>query len=167
MKTLKIGGESYILEYNFEAAMETDVVQMEFDILTGAAVAKETENADGKEINAMLNATSKIVGSIPTFVSKAFYAGLKAHNEDIDKAESDKLLKAYMKQENVSFFKVNEIIQKCMQTDGFFEISGLMETIEDLTSAVEQTVDEIEKESTPQTAPKKTTATKAKPSGNK
>ena len=166
MKTLKIGSESYTLEYNFEAAMESDVVQMESDIVTGASIAKETEIANGNEINAMLNATSKIVGSIPTFVSKAFYAGLLAHNEGIEKSDSDRLLKAYMKQEKLSFFGVNEIIQKCMQDDGFFESSGLMETISDLTKAVEETVNEVEKEIEPP-KPKPKTATKAKPSVSK
>ena len=164
MKSIKIGNENYTIEYNFEAAMESDVVQMEFDILTGASLAKETEMADGKELNAMLNATSKIVGSIPTFVSKAFYAGLKSHHENIDKSDSDKLLKAYMKQEKLSFFGVNEQIQKCMQDDGFFEISGLMETIEDLTTAVEEQVNEIEKE---MTAPKAQAKPKARVSGSK
>ena len=164
MKTLKIGSENYILEYGFEAAMESDVVQMEFDILTGASMAKEAETFDGKEINAMLTATSKIVGSIPTFVSKAFYAGIKLHHEDLDKADSDRLLKTYMKQEKISFMKMNTVIQECMQDDGFFEISGLMETIEDLTTAVEDQVKEIENE---MTAPKTQTKPKARVSGSK
>ena len=60
--------------------------------------------------------------------------------------------------------KMNTVIQECMQDDGFFEISGLMETIEDLTTAVEDQVKEIEKE---MTAPKTQTKPKARASGSK
>lgn len=150
MKTIKINGEDYTLEYTFEAAMESDVVQMEFDILTGSALAKEAETSGGNEITAMLGAMSKSISTIPSFVSKAFYAGLKAHH-DVDKSDSDKLLRAYMKENKLSFPKVNEMIQTCMVDDDFFEVSGLMEMIGMLTESVEEAVDEIEKEQKPKT----------------
>lgn len=171
MKTITIKGESYTLEYTFNAAMEQDVVQMEFEILTGASIAKEAEASGGHELAGLINATGKSLAQIPTFVSKAFYAGLLEHHEDISKAESDALLKAYMKQKKISFVKVNELIQECMQDDDFFEYSGLMEMIENLTESIEENVEKVEevvetpKPKTTQTAKK--TQTKSKPSENK
>jgi hypothetical protein len=156
MKTIKIGNEDYILEFGFEAAMEQEVVQMMFDILVNADILKSAAESDS-EAAGVLNGMSKMASSIPMIATKAFYAGLIAHNKGISREESKDLLFKYMEQEKASFRKIYVMLTECMEDDGFFDKSGLTEMVEELASSMNEALNtETEEKKKPtKTAQKK------------
>lgn len=159
MRVIKIGEKEYKLEYTFMAAEYKNIVQAMFNILTGAYVIKQGTNADNEQSAtvAMLEGVSDMVSDIPKIVKMAFYAGLLEHH-NLTEEETYALLKQYMIENKLSFKKVFDDIKKYMEEDGFFELSGLEEMMEEMN----QTADEVQKKTPkkPQDHQKKQTSTK-------
>lgn len=166
MKTLSINGNEYTLEYSFMAAEHNHTVQKMFNVLSGAYLIKqvnmtEDENKEkNKEniANAMLNGTSEMVSDIPHIVKTAFYSGL-LENHELSEADAYELMKQYMKENKISFKKLFDDIKECMEQDGFFDLSGLTEMLEEMNKSVEE---QSKKRTTkvPQDHKKKSTGTK-------
>lgn len=158
MRTLKIGEKEYTLEFTFAAAEHKNLVQNMFNILTGAYIVKngsDLKNASNEQSAtiAMIDGVSDMLSDLPKIVKIAFYAGLLEHH-NVSEAESYELLKKYMIENKMSFKKLFEDIRKYMEEDGFFDLSGLTETIETMNEPEKK---QIKK---PQDHKKKSTSTK-------
>ena len=158
MRTIEISGKEYTLKYAFKAAEYKECVQTMFDILSGAYVVKQgAEPKNNKEaIIGMINGVSEMVADIPNVVKITFHAGLlEEHN--LSKEESYELMKQYMVENKLSYKKMLDKIKECMEEDGFFELSGLNETMEEMNQTAEEVIKEMKK---PQDHKKKQTSTK-------
>ena len=139
MKTLTIGGNEYKLDYTFEASEHKDTVQKMFKVLSGAylmrkgVVIDETDEEKAKEamVNAMIDGSAEMVADVPHIVKSAFYAGLLEHNPKSEE-EAYSLMKEYMKENKISYRKLFEDIKECMEDDGFFDLSGLTEMLQEM-----------------------------------
>ena len=161
MKILNINGKEYTLEYSFMAAEHNETVQKMFNVVSGAyLIRKANITGENKEdiANAMLEGTGEMVADIPHIVKTAFYSGL-LENHDVSREEAYNLMKQYMKENKISFKKLFDDIKECMEEDGFFDLSGLTEMLEEMNQSVEnQTKKRTPK--TPQDHKKKSTGTK-------
>lgn len=165
MKILTINGTEYTLEYSFMAAEHKQTVQKMFEVVSGAYLIKrvnmteENEKASKEDIaEAMIGGTGEMVADIPHIVKTAFYSGL-LENHGLLEEEAYNLMKAYMKENKISFRKLFDDIKECMEEDGFFDLSGLTEMLEEMNQSVEnQTKKRTPK--TPQDHKKKSTGTK-------
>lgn len=142
MKTLLINGNEYKLEFTFEASEHKDTVQKMFKVLSGAylmrkgVVIDETDEEKAREamINAMIDGSAEMVADVPHIVKSAFYAGLLEHNPKSEE-EAYSLMKEYMKENKISYRKLFEDIKECMEDDGFFDLSGLTEMLQEMNGA--------------------------------
>lgn len=165
MKNLIIGEKDYTLEYSFMAAEHKQTVQKMFDVVSGAYLIKrvnladENQKANKEDIaNAMIGGTGEMVADIPHIVKTAFYSGL-LENHEISEEEAYALMKQYMKENKISYRKLFDDIKECMEEDGFFDLSGLTEMLEEMNKSVE-TQAKKRTVKTPQDHKKKQTGTK-------
>ena len=159
MKKLNINGDEYTLEYSFMAAEHKGTVQKMFNIVSGAYILKQAQKADKEDIaNAMYDGTSEMVADIPNIVKTCFYSGL-LENHKIKEDESYELMKAYMKENKISYKKLFDDIKECMEDDGFFDLSGLTEMMEEMNNQMEESLEE-KTPKTPQDHKKKSIGTK-------
>ena len=160
MKTLTIGSKDYTLEYSFMAAEHNETVQKMFNVVSGAYLIKRanlTEKNKEDMAIAMIEGTGEMVADIPHIVKTAFYSGL-LENHGVSEDEAYALMKQYMKENKISFKKLFDDIKECMEEDGFFDLSGLTEMMEEMNKNVEeQTKKRTPK--TPQDHKKKSTGT--------
>lgn len=165
MKILTIDGKEYKLEYSFMAAEHRETVQKMFNVVSGAYLIKKAnlmeENAETKKedvAGAMIDGTSEMVADIPHIVKTAFYSGL-LENNPVSEDEAYDLMKQYMRENKISYRKLFDDIKACMEEDGFFDLSGLTEMMEEMNKSVEQNA---KKKTTkaPQDHKKKSTGTK-------
>lgn len=155
MRTIKIKDKEYTLEFTFEAAEHKNLVQSMFNLLTGAYIAKqgvEVKNEESATL-AMINSVSDMISDMPKIVKTAFYAGLLEHHK-VSEEESFSLLKQYMTENKISYKKMLDNIKTYMEEDGFFDITGLTETVQEMTQNVKKVVKK------PQDHKKKSTSTK-------
>lgn len=142
MRTINIGETEYTLEYTFAAAEHNQTVQKMFDLMSGAYIFKQTKNpkktTEEDATEAMINGTSSMVADIPHIVKTAFYSGLLENHEDIDEKEAYKLMKQYMRENKLSFVQLFNDIKECMEEDGFFDLSGLTEMLEEMNKGIEE-----------------------------
>lgn len=165
MKTIQIAGKEYTLEYAFEAAEYKSVVQKMFNALSGGYIFKHAQIGENGEQNnsaeAMIDGTAELVSEIPHICKDAFYAGLLEHNP-VSMEESTNLMKTYMKENKLSFNKLYREIQTIMEDDGFFDLTGLKEMLEEMNNSIEEKAEETLKKTpkVPQDHQKKSTSTK-------
>jgi hypothetical protein len=165
MLNLKIGEKDYTLEYSFMAAEHKQTVQKMFAVLSCEPLVRKTsavqeeENVKKEDIaRAMLEGTGEMVADMPHIVKTVFYSGL-LENHDVSQEDAYNLMKQYMKENKISFKKLFDDIKTCMEDDGFFDLSGLTEMMEEMNKSVEaQTKKKTPK--TPQDHKKKLTGTK-------
>ena len=156
MKSIIINDKEYKLEFSFEAAEHKGLIQNMFNILTGAYLVKG-DNA----VSSIINGASEMVADIPHICNIAFYAGL-LENNPMPADEAKTVMKEYMKSNKLSFKGLFDELKACMEDDGFFDLSGLM----DMLTEMEATMTEMEEEKpkktpkTPQDHKKKSTGTK-------
>jgi hypothetical protein len=139
MLEISIKDKQYKLEYTFEAVRHKTLLKMMFDIMSGAYTTKkilavQNEN-EANAVVAMLDGTSDMVADIPEITEIAFYAGL-LENNPVDKAEAKSLMKQYMIDNKLSFNALYTDIKKCMEDDGFFDLSGINEMLEQMNKVM-------------------------------
>lgn len=162
MKTITIDNKDYTLEFSFDAAENRELVQKMFNVVSGAYLVKNgklDENGDQRKetaVGTMIDGVSEMVSEIPHICITAFYAGLLENNPQT-KEDAKALMKAYMKENKLSFNKLFDEIKMCMEDDGFFDLSGLTEMVQKMNETVESGVKEPK---TPQDHKKKSTSTK-------
>lgn len=144
MLEISIKDKQYKLEYTFEAVRHKALLKMMFDIMSGAYTTKkilaiQNEN-EANAVVAMLDGTSDMVADIPEITEIAFYAGL-LENNPVDKAEAKSLMKQYMIDNKLSFNALYTQIKECMENDGFFDLSGINEMLEQMNKAMTESQD--------------------------
>lgn len=158
MKNITVDGKEYTLEYSFMAAEHKDTVQKMFNVLSGAYLMKRASLADGENekeamANAMIDGTGEMVADVPHIVKTAFYSGL-LENHGVSEEEAYEIMKAYMKENKISFKKLFDDIKTCMEDDGFFDLSGLTDMLNEMGESMEKAV------KTPQDHKRKSTSKK-------
>lgn len=158
MLEISINKKTYTLEYSFKAIKHKKLLKMMFDVMSGAYTAKKIiqagEDNPANSLIAMFDGSSDMVADIPEICEIAFYAGL-LENNPVSEEESYELMKQYMKENKVSFKKLYEDIRKCMEDDGFFDLSGLTETLEQAQKMQEQMDEKVENKVVPMDHQKK------------
>lgn len=133
MLEININKKSYKLEYSFESIKHKKLLKMMFDVMSGSYTAKKILQAgkddEANSIIALFDGSADMVADIPEICQIAFYAGL-LENNPVSEEEAYDLMKQYMKENKISFKKLYEDIRKCMEDDGFFDLSGLTDTLE-------------------------------------
>ena len=158
MLNLMIGGKEYTIEYTFAAAEHKDTVQKIFNIVSGAYFVRRM----GTETlaTASIGATSEMVADIPNIVKTCFYSGL-FENHKVTEEEAYELMKQYMKENKYSYKKLFDDIKKCMEEDGFFDLSGLTEMMKEMGENIQKNLEQATKEpKKPQDHKKKSTSKK-------
>lgn len=146
MLTIKIGEKEYDLEFTFAAADEKNLIQSMFKIVSGAYFFNH-----GKEETmaaAMMNGTAEMVADLPIICKQAFYAGLKEHHEGITYEEAIEFMKAYMKENKLSFNALFQLLKTQMEEDGFFKLTGIVEMMEQMSREEEEEENEENLEQT-------------------
>lgn len=166
MKTIQINGKEYKLEYSFKAAEVKSVVQKMFNMLSGGYIIKHTQLGVSSDVastaSAMIDGTSEMISEIPHVCKDSFYAGL-LENNPVSYEESEKLMKEYMKEHKLSFNKLYKEIQSTMEDDGFFDLTGITEMLEEMNKSLETEAEqqtEKKQPKVPQDHQKKSTSTK-------
>lgn len=139
MLEISIKDKQYKLEYTFEAVRHKALLKMMFDIMSGAYTTKkilavQNEN-EANAVVAMLDGTSDMVADIPEITEIAFYAGM-LENNPVSEVEAKDLMKQYMIDNKLSFNALYTDIKKCMEDDGFFDLSGINEMLEQMNKAI-------------------------------
>ena len=161
MKTIQIGNEQYKLKFGFDAAENKDVVQRMFNALSMSYIGKRLDldgnNSKVEVAAAMIDGTADLVSDMPFICRDAFYAGLLEHHKGITVDESKELMKQYMTENKLSFKGLYEEIKETMEDDGFFDLTGLTETVAEMNQTEEKPKKQVKK---PQDHQKKSTSTK-------
>lgn len=157
MKTIRIGEKEYTLEFTFEAAEHKNLVQMMFNVLSGAYIVRNGKS-DEMIVSAMINGVSEMVADIPHICKTAFHAGLQ-ENSSVSEEESKALMKQYMKENKLSFNGLYEFLKGCMEEDGFFDLSGITEMVDQMNQSMQEQVQEKAVKA-PQDHKKKSTSAK-------
>lgn len=134
MKTITVNEKEYKLEFAFEAAEYKDIVQKMFDVLSGAYVIKRA--SESNESEALIGGVSEMVSEIPQICSTAFYAGL-LENNPLQKDDSKKLMRDYMKENKLGYSDLYEELRKCMEDDGFFDLSGINGMLKEMNLGIQ------------------------------
>lgn len=129
--TININGENYDLEFTFAAADEKGLVQSMFKVVSGAYMFNSKENADSMAV-AMIDGVAEMVADLPHICKQAFFAGLKEHNPDVTYDGAVDLMKAYMKENKLSFNAMYQLLKTQMEEDGFFDLTGITEMLEQM-----------------------------------
>lgn len=135
MTTLKINGEEYNLEFSFAAADEGGLIHNMFKVISGAYFF--SRGIEETMAAALMNGTAEMIGDLPTICKQAFHAGLKEHQEGISFDDAVELMKAYMKENKISFNAMYQILKAQMEEDGFFELTGITEMIQEMNKSEE------------------------------
>ena len=155
MKMITINGKDLKLEFTYEAAECKELVQKMFGVVSGAYILR---NGSKGKVAAIYDGAAEMVGEIPQICKTAFYAGLLENNPATED-EAKALMKAYMKENELSYAGLYKEIKQCMEDDGFFELSGLNEMLRDMNEEAAAQTDQKQLE-TPQDNKKTSTSTK-------
>ena len=142
MITFEIDNKEYTLVFGFDAAENKDIVQKMFDIVSGAYVFNESSRTKNTTAG-LVNGVGKMIADYSEICHMAFYAGCLQHNP-VTRAEAKTLVRAYITEKRKSdkkygYSQLFEEIKTCMADDGFFELSGLTEAMEQMNrTALEQ-----------------------------
>ena len=154
MKAITVNGNEYKLEFGFEAVEHKELVKKMFDIVSGAIFVKSAKDLSKPTSEDMIDGSGNMIAELPHICVTAFYAGL-LENNPVSQEEAKTLMKAYMKENKLSFVKLYEELRQCMEDDGFFDLSGLREMSESMNEEMEEKITKI-----PQDHRKKQTGTK-------
>lgn len=154
MKAITVNGNEYKLEFSFEAVEHKELVKKMFDIVSGAIFVKSAKDLSKPTSEDMIDGSGNMIAELPHICVTAFYAGL-LENNPVPQDEAKTLMKAYMKENKLSFKMLYEELRQCMEDDGFFDLSGLREMSESMNEEMEEKITKI-----PQDHRKKQTGTK-------
>ena len=154
MKEITVNGNEYKLEFSFEAVEHKELVKKMFDIVSGAIFVKSAKDLSKPTSEDMIDGSGNMIAELPHICVTAFYAGL-LENNPVPQDEAKTLMKAYMKENKLSFKMLYEELRQCMEDDGFFELSGLTDMLNSMNETGEEKIAKI-----PQDHRKKQTGTK-------
>lgn len=122
MKTLKIGGKDYTVEYSIEASLYPACTETIMDTFINMGVGNgAVENNDAMTV---IDTIKKTVSNIPKKALVLFHAGL-LENHGLSENESKELLKEYLRESKKTFRDVLEELMGVVNEDNFFDLVGL------------------------------------------
>ena len=134
MKQITINGKEYTIIYSFDAVLHKETVQKMFKVLSGAYFVRQgiEGNTEKQQVaNAMIDGGAEMIADIPHIVKSAFYAGLLEKNPQTEE-EAHALMKQYMTENKLSYKALFTELRECMEDDGFFDLSGLTEMLQEM-----------------------------------
>ena len=138
MKIIKANNKEYKLEFSYEAAECKELVQKMFNVRSGAYLVSESDNLEkDPSVLDMLKGTVSMISDIPSICRIGFYAGLLENNQ-VTEEESKDIMKSFMKENNISYRKLYDELNKCMEDDGFFDLSGITEAVTEIFGEQEE-----------------------------
>lgn len=149
MVTIKIGEKEISLEFTFAAAECKSLVQNMFNVASGAYIVKNSLSEGKMGENAassIIDGTSEMVADIPKICRVAFYAGM-LENNPVSEEDAKELMKQYMLENKMSFYRLFEDLKKYMEEDGFFDLSGITEMLQQMNKAVKKQVEKAQNKS--------------------
>lgn len=136
-KILKIGDKDYKLEYGIEASLYNDCIKSVMNTLVAIG------GGTNRNISEMISGMS----DIPRTAIIVFYAGLIQYHGDHpdgdgsvpDLATAKKLVVQYISEhkddERGNFFGIFDMCLGQMEEDGFFELTGMTEFVNEINGA--------------------------------
>ena len=122
MKTLKIGGKDYKIEYSIEASLYPACTETIMDTFINMGVGNGA--AENNDPMTVIDTIKKTVSNIPTKALVLFHAGL-LENHGLSENESKELLKEYLRESKKTFRDVLEELMGVVNEDNFFDLVGL------------------------------------------
>lgn len=125
MKSIKINGNIYKIEYSIEASLYEECSECVMDFFVKMGMADGAAEIGDNE--GAVNNIVKTITGIPVKTLTLFYAGLLEHHSDTirSKDEAKTLLKDYLKESGKSFVDVFKELTDIVNEDNFFEMIGL------------------------------------------
>lgn len=155
MKKFVVNDMEYTLEFGFASVEIKDLIQKMFLMLSGGYVAKKAKDVQNPTSEEIVDGSGYMIAEFPHVCKTAFYAGLLENHKDITTDEANALMKEYMKANKISFVKLYSELTDCMEEDGFFELSGLKDMLEQTKENMKEKVKKM-----PQDYKKKSTGTR-------
>lgn len=165
MDTLKIGGKEYKIEFSFEAAEYKNCIDKFLKLMTtGYFSGDDAPEKPNKTdiVNAIIKETTEIVTSLPSVVTSCLYAGLLENNPVENEAAAKELFKQFVKEnpgdERSNYMGMLVFLGQQMETDGFLELTGLDQVIENLRQATAEVKKEVGNQASRKPASRKKSA---------
>ena len=138
MKKITINNKEYTFEFSIEASLYDDCTKSVMDMFLKSGMAQGAAESNDYE-GAMENLLDTIA-NLPQKALTLFYAGLlEYHGPEADGSikgmnDAKKLLAAYLKENSLSFRDVLSEMTELMATDSFFELIGLNQIADSMTT---------------------------------
>jgi hypothetical protein len=140
MITMNVNEKEYKLKFGFDAAEEKNIVQRMFNIVSGAYILK-----GGNDLTkAVFEGTGDMISDIPQTCIEAIFAGCLEENP-VTMDEAKTLSRTYITEKRKSDKKYSyrslfDELKKAMEDDGFFDLSGINEMVEEMTTNAEKSI---------------------------
>lgn len=135
---LKVNEKEYTVEFKFRVARNEkyrESLKIVTDMMTGIL------GADGKLVGQPKDFMSAVINSIadkPSACATLLYVGLTSEPDIKTLDDAWELMFSYMEQDGTSYDELYTCILEQMSDDGFFEWSGLNQTMSRLTETVKE-----------------------------
>lgn len=162
MMNINVNEKEYKVEFSFGAAECESIVQKMFAVVSGSYLMTET---DKNVAQATFNGLTNMVSDIPKICITAIYAGC-IDNNPVTMDEAKELTRAYITEKRKTdkgygYKNLFEEIKGAMESDGFFELSGITAMLEEMANNIEEATQEQKKLTViPQDHQKKQTSAK-------
>lgn len=144
MNILTIGGKEYEFKYTIKASLYKELVSTMFKVLTGGYVANGfgINGSVTDKVSTMFSALGEFTAEIPGIVVIMWHGGLlQKHPMSTD--ESFALLEQYMDEIETDFNSLFEKLKGFMESDGFFDRSGITKMITALDQTNKQLMENV------------------------
>ena len=131
MKIITVDNKEYKLVFLYEAAEYKDFVQKMFNIRSGAYLVSEASDIEEPTARDLIKGSISMISDMPSICRIGFYAGLLEENP-MSTDEAKTLMRKYMKENGLSYKGLYDELNKCMEDDGFFDLSGITEAINEM-----------------------------------
>lgn len=120
MRTLTVGKEEYVIEFNIEASLYKDCTEKITKLMSDIALAQNKA-----DIAALISG----MADVPQTTLHMLHAGLLEHQENWTMTDTKALIRQYLLerkgQEDGSYYSLMELLLEEMGNDGFFALIGL------------------------------------------
>lgn len=136
MRRLTIGGKEYTIEFSIEASLYNECTEAAMNLVMGfgeaqGAVEMAKGDDEAEKVRSAIRKTFSSIANIPATAMTLFYAGLLEHHgneiQSIDDAKD--LIRVYLKDNDLTFVDVLNLMLECMGEDHFFDLTGLSKVL--------------------------------------
>lgn len=136
MRQIKVNGKDYKIEFSFGAVEDGKLVSDMYNMLSGAYIARNAEEKSGMQ--AMIDGSSEMMGDAPRIAIRAFKTGLTEHQPDLTDEDKTGIMKEYIKESKINLLDLFSDMRDCMEEDGFFDLSGISQRIQEIADSMNQ-----------------------------